>query len=346
MVIGDEMKPVIIYPPTIDWDYLHQRPQQLLKALARLGCVGVFCNINLHQLHPAGITYLNDDLVLANGISFGDTVQWARAAYPRSPIVAYFTYPPHITKVRPLKFDLTIFDSVDEPTGEFANWLPSYAEAVQTADEVLASAGSLAERAHPYAANQVHLIPNGCDYEHFRTAQTRRKLYSQPFSGDKPIIGYIGTIAPWLDRVLINSMARCLPEYEFVFIGPLLLQHGVAITSSNMHFLGHRDYEDLPRYLSNFSYCLIPFKLTEMTKGVNPVKFWEYLASGIPILSTQLPEIPPEYVTLVTDDLFPGFSPVESEAGRDARIALASDNSWTNRAAKLLEIIRGRLECG
>lgn len=235
---------------------------------------------------------------------------------------------------------------MDEPLGEFASWLPSYAKAVQSSDVVIASAQSLVKRAVQHTTSEVYLVPNGCDYNHFQFAQTRHSIDHKPFNHDKPIIGYIGAIAPWLDRNLINEMGRYLPNYEFVFIGPLLQQKGIAFTSSNMHYLGPKSYADLPLYLSNFSYCLIPFKLTEMTIGVNPVKFWEYLASGHPILSTPLPEIPQELVTMITSTTLPHLYPGLVDQGRDARIRLARDNSWIERAKKLLAIISRTLECG
>jgi hypothetical protein len=340
------MKPVILYPPTIDWNYLHQRPQQLLKALSQLGCICVFCNINMHGYYPKGFFNLTDNLILANGISFSTALQWSRTSYPESPLIAYFTYPPHIEHIQQLHIDLILFDSVDEPLGEFASWLPSYAKAVQTSNITIASAYSLVERASQYTQSEVHLIPNGCDYNHFQAAQTRHSIDCKPFNQDKPIIGYIGAIAPWLDQSLINEMAHYLPEYEFVFIGPMLLQKGIAFASSNMHYLGHKDYSDLPSYMSNFSYCLIPFKITKMTKGVNPVKFWEYLASGNPILSTPLPEIPQQYATIITKDTFCGSSMKLGTGTREERIKLAHDNCWTKRAANLLSIINRKLECG
>lgn len=340
------MKPIIVYPPTIDWDHLHQRPQQLLKALSQLGCACVFCNINMHKRYAKGFSYINENLVLANGVSFNNALQWSRTSYPQSPVVAYFTYPPHIEQIRKTTVDLILFDSVDQPLGEFASWLPSYAKAVQSSDIVIASAQSLVKRAVQYTTSQIFLLPNGCDYNHFQVAQTRHAIDCEPFNHDKPIIGYIGAIAPWLDRNLINEMGRYLPNYEFVFIGPLLQQKGIGFTSSNMHYLGPKNYADLPRYMSNFSYCLIPFKITEMTLGVNPVKFWEYLASGHPILTTPLPEIPQEFVTIITSNTLSQISPGLTDHGRDARIKLARDNSWTERANKLLTIIHSTLECG
>lgn len=341
------MKPIIVYPPTIDWDHLHQRPQQLLKALSQLDCICVFCNINMHRHYSTGFSYLSDNLILANGIHFSKVLQWSRTSYPQSPLIAYFTYPPYIEQIVTFHVDLILFDSVDEPVGEFASWLPSYAKAVQSSDVIIASARSLVKRAAQYTQSQVYLIPNGCDYNHFQAAQIRHTIDCQPFNRGRPIIGYIGAIAPWLDRGLINEMGRSLPNYEFVFIGPLLHQQGLSFTNSNMHYLGSKNYADLPIYMSTFNYCLIPFKLTEMTKGVNPVKFWEYLASGNPILSTALPEIPQEYVTIIKEDTFCESSLLElGNGGRDARIKLACDNSWTERAANLLSIIHRKLEFG
>jgi hypothetical protein len=340
------MKPIIIYPPTIDWDHLHQRPQQLLKALSQLGCACIFCNINMHKRYARGFSYINDNLILANGIPFNKALQWSRTSFPHSPIIAYFTYPPHIEPLQDVIVDLILFDSVDEPLGEFANWLPSYVKAVQNSNAVIASAQSLVKRAVQYTNSEVYLVPNGCDYNHFQVAQTRHTIDCHPFNQAKPIIGYIGAIAPWLDRNLINEMGRNLPNYQFVFIGPLLQQKAIAFTSSNMHYLGPKNYADLPYYMSNFSYCLIPFKLTEMTRGVNPVKFWEYLASGHPILSTPLPEIPQQFVTIITSNTLPQIPLGLDDQGRDARIKLAGDNSWTERAHKLLAIINSTLECG
>lgn len=340
------MKPVIIYPPTIDWDHLHQRPQQLLKALSLLGCICVFCNINMHKHFSNGFSYLSDNLIIANGVSISTALEWSRISYPQSPLIAYFTYPPHIEQIRKLHVDLIHFDSVDQPLEEFADWFPSYAKAVQISSVITASALSLVERALQYTTCEVHLIPNGCDYNHFQAAQIPHGIDCEPFNGNKAIIGYIGAIAPWLDQSLINEMAHCLPEYEFVFIGPLIHQKGIAFANKNMHYLGSKNYSDLPQYMSNFSYCLIPFKITEMTKGVNPVKFWEYLASGNPILSTPLPEIPQEYVTLITSNTFSKSSLKLGNIGRDARIILARNNSWTERATKLLAIIHRKLECG
>ncbi|MCX7781585.1 MAG: hypothetical protein N2491_11890, partial [Negativicutes bacterium] len=240
------MRPVIVYPPTIDWDYLHQRPQQLLKVLAELGCICIFCNPNIHKRHAPGFRHLSENLVLGSSVPFSGAVDWAKTTYPHQPVIAYFTYPPHISMLKAVKTDLLIFDAVDEPVEEFADWLPSYREAAQEADIILATARSLKERIYSLTGKEIHLLPNGCDYEHFKTAQIRQLVDIAPLNGSKPVIGYIGAIAPWLDFSLINVMARFLPDYEFAFIGPMLKQNWLAFTSPNMHYLGYVDYPSLP----------------------------------------------------------------------------------------------------
>lgn len=340
------MKPVVIYPPTVDWDYLHQRPQQLFKALSGLNCTCVFGNINCDKRYSTGFITIKDNLVLANGQKFGTILKWVRANLPNQPIVAYFTLPSYIDELLAEKVDLIIFDSIDEPLREFANLIRDYERAVKSSDVIFATARSLVARVQAIDNKTVVFLPNGCDYEHFKLAQSRQRLEEDPFNRSKPVIGYIGAIAPWLDTELINQMALSLPNYEFVFIGPLFAQRWAAFPHRNMHYLRYKEYSVLPQYLSNFEYCLIPFRINEMTRGVNPVKFWEYLASGIPILSTPLPEIDPAYATIITKDSFPGFAFPESSRNRAERIQLAQENSWTNRALKVFEIICNKLECG
>ncbi|AEG58836.1 glycosyltransferase [Desulforamulus ruminis] len=337
------MVPVIVYPPTVDWDYLHQRPQQLLKALSRCGCPSVFCNLNLEHRHTAGFQSVDENLILANQVDLPEAVQYAKQVYPGYPVVIYYTSPLQVQNIHPAQGDLVVFDSIDEPVCEFAHWFPNYDQAVKKADLVIASARSLVSRAGFYRGDGAFLIPNGCDYEHFSQAQTRHTVNEFPFTTGKPLIGYIGAMATWLDWPLIDTLAHRLHNYEFVFIGPLHFGKP-PVQAPNVHYLGHREYRDLPFYLSNFSFCLIPLRLNQMTAGVNPIKFWEYLASGIPILSTELPEVDPDYVVTIRSESLPDIKRIKSKKGKEDRIALARLNSWHERAKKLLTLIQGELK--
>jgi glycosyltransferase involved in cell wall biosynthesis len=334
---GVDLRPIVIYPPTVDWDYLHQRPQQLLKTLARCGCISIFCNMNMNQKHPAGFEFCGEHLILANNVELQAVVQWVKANYTSYPIVIYYSWPVQVNLVKTAGADLVIFDSLDEPVNEFAHWLPSYESAVRIADIVIASANSLAVRASQLCSDTVTLIPNGCDYEHFKMAQAKQTIDEMPFDTDKPVLGYIGSVATWLDWQLIELMVTHFADCEFVFIGPKCMQ--VNLVANNLHFLGHKDYENLPKYLSNFTLCLIPHLINDTTKGMSPIKFWDYLASGTPVASTNLPNVNKKFVRIIDRTNFTDVLFEESPMKRQERIKYAEANSWQSRAGQLWILI-------
>lgn len=335
------MKPIVIYPPTVDWDYLHQRPQQLLKALAQCGCTSIFCNTNINQKRSVGFEFLGEDLVLANNVDLQEVMRWVKINYNGYPIVIYYSWSVHADLVKSAEVDLIIFDCLDEPVNEFAHWLPSYESAVKSADIVIASANSLVVRASRLRSDTITLIPNGCDYEHFQRAQMKQPIDKMPFDTKNPVVGYIGSVTTWLDWELIELMAAYFTDCKFVFIGPLCMS--VDLAAKNLYFLGHKDYEDLPKYVSNFTLCLIPHLINDTTKGMNPIKFWDYLASGVPVASTDLPNIDKNFVRIINKKNFTNALYEDNPIKRQERISYAQANSWQSRAGQLRILIHGGL---
>lgn len=334
------MKPIIIYPQTVDWDYLHQRPQQMLKALAKLGYTCIFGNTNMEKKRMRGLEMLNQNLYLGNEMSLGEMISWCRKHWPKQKIIVLYSYPGHVAQVMSSGADYVIFDSLDEPELEFSHWKPQYASAVTSANLVIASAQSLQVRAQALRQDEVILVPNGCDYDHFKGASVAKEVNEPPFNWipqEQPIIGFVGAVASWLDWDLISLAARKMPDYHFVFIGSF---HGIThppIVGPNIHYVGHKDYKDLPKYMSHCEYLWIPFKLNEMTRGVNPIKMWEYLATGIPVISTALPEVPADYVDIVDSD-FKTVSSAKYHHHSDKQ-KYAKLNSWGNRAQRLHRLL-------
>lgn len=135
------------------------------------------------------------------------------------------------------------------------------------------------------------LITNGCDYEHFKAA-----YYPVPddmkFSSGKPVVGYYGAMASWMDYSLLEKLAEC-GKYEVVLIGVSYdgtLEKSGILSNDSIHFLGKKSYGDLPGYSSNFDVCIIPFLCNDITKSTSPVKLFEYMAAEKPIVTTDLPE--------------------------------------------------------
>ena len=117
----------------------------------------------------------------------------------------------------------------------------------------------------------------------------------------------------------------------------------------NVHLLGHRDYADLPRYLKAFDVATIPYRINEYTRSVFPIKFFEFLATGKPVVISNLPALQEHYGTVLVASTADEFVAACEQAlqlgvqGRERRVALAEANSWLRRIGRLLELIEARL---
>lgn len=317
--------PTIIYPPSIPWNWMFQRPQQLLRELSMRGYnilyedPGRFSKPHLHKL--------SSRFALCQGFS--------ALEIPHSrPRILWLTVPSHINLASQYAPDLIIYDAVDEPSNEFAGWAPYYPAIIARADLIFATARSIFERlsaSHPH----VYLVPNGVDFEHFAARQHSRP---SDLPNGRPIIGYSGAIAPWLDWDLLDYVFRYNPDLLFVFIGTLY-EMDFPLKQRNSVYLGLKPYSTLPAYLQHFHVGLIPFRITEMTKGCNPIKLYEYYAAGLPVLGTPLPELlsvpkihlenNPQRFSLRLRHL------LNLSAERTERIVFAQANSWSIRASRI-----------
>lgn len=164
-------------------------------------------------------------------------------------------------------------------------------ELCQHADLVVTTSMALQNAKACFNANTV-LIPHGVDYEHFSRALTKDLVIPADIAKiPRPRLGFFGLIRDWVDLELIAEVARRRPEWHFVLVGDSTIDLEVYRHQANLHFLGRRPYESLPAYCKAFDVGLIPFKINELTLAVNPIKLREYLAAGLPVVSTPLPEV-------------------------------------------------------
>jgi len=166
----------------------------------------------------------------------------------------------------------------------------------------------------------------------------------------RPIIGYTGTITERIDIELIEFISECLPKATILFIGDILNQR-VNISSlkerKNIHFLGVKSYEELPAYIKNFDVCILPYR-TDLELSP-PTKIFDYLASGRPVISTNIPEInwlkdciefsktKEQFLEFIKNALRN-----DSLGSKRFRIEMAQKNSWSSRAAQIMESIKAR----
>ena len=164
------------------------------------------------------------------------------------------------------------------------------ADLIQQSDLVITSAETLYEskRAlHP----KTYLVSHGVDSEHFGKATSSDTAVPREVAGlPHPVIGFWGLIHEWIDIELIAEVAAQRPQWSFVLIGKSGVDCSVLKQLPNVHLLGARSYDTLPAFAKGFTVGMMPFRINRLTDNVNPIKLREYLAAGLPVVSTPLRE--------------------------------------------------------
>lgn len=162
-------------------------------------------------------------------------------------------------------------------------------------DLVVVSAETLLESKKKFN-EKTFLIRHGVDFNHFRKAlDDATKIPDEIKDLPRPVIGFHGLLADWVDFELIKKIAEHFKNGSVVLIGKITFdgEQKVRILDgiSNIHFLGRKPYEELPRFCKGFDVALNPFVMNELTRNVNPLKVREYLAAGLQVVSTDIQEV-------------------------------------------------------
>ncbi len=163
------------------------------------------------------------------------------------------------------------------------------------ADLVIVSAEKLYESKKDYNVN-THIIRHGVDFAHFRTALAdETEIPAEIVNLPKPVIGFHGLLADWVDFELIKKTAEHFKNGSIVLIGKITVDAEKKIRIldgvKNIHFLGRKPYSELPAFCKGFDVALNPFEISELTLAANPLKVREYLAAGLEVVSTDIPEV-------------------------------------------------------
>ena len=164
---------------------------------------------------------------------------------------------------------------------------------IRDSDLVLASAEALYVSKRPLNPH-TYLVAHGVDSEHFAQARRATTEIAPELKGlPRPIVGFWGLIHEWIDLDLLQHVARRHPEWSLVLVGRASVDCNGLSPMPNVHFLGPRPYASLPGFAKGFTASMLPFKINRLTQSVNPIKLREYLAAGLPVVSTALPEVRP-----------------------------------------------------
>jgi UDP-galactopyranose mutase len=174
----------------------------------------------------------------------------------------------------------------------------------------------------------IHAFPSSIDFGHFYKSRLPQTDPIDQAHIPEPRIGYFGVIDDRLDQELIRAVAELRPDWHWIFVGPVLKVDPEKLPkSSNIHYLGKKDYQALPSYLSNWDVCILPFARNHRTRYISPTKTPEYLAAGKPVVSTSLPDVVRPYgergLVVIADE------PAEFVAGIQKSLLLGSD--WLSK---------------
>lgn len=334
------------------WDFVTQRPQHLMRRFAKERAVfyweeAIPCNhpIPYLEYHP----FPDDKLIAlrprvphwwdadARDAALADLLAMLIATSVRArPILWYYT-PMMLGFARQVQAETIVYDCMDELSAfRFADpdLVEREAELISRADIMFTGGYSLYEAkrsAHPF----IHAFPSAVDTRHFAAA--RGSLVEPPDQAAiaGPRLGFYGVIDERIDLALICAVAQARPDWQIVMIGPVAkIEIESLPRRPNIHWLGQRDYGDLPAYLSGWDVALMPFAINEATRFISPTKTPEYLAAGCPVVSTPIVDVVRHYGEIKGVAIADGADAFI--AACDAALVLPPTGSWRDQADALL----------
>lgn len=355
------------------WDFVFQRPQHLMVRLAKRNnvcfweepsfrsdldqavletriCSHSGVTVAVPQV-PEGLPadQLNAALSRLLDIHLGSRTERLVAWY-YTPMM--FPFSEHVVA------DCTVYDCMDA----LANFrfAPPELQALEQrllkrADLVFTGGYSLYEAKkslHP----AVYPFPSSVEREHFAIARGNPADPHDQADLPTPRLGYYGVIDERLDMPLIAALADARPDWALVMVGPVVkIDQSELPRRANIHYLGSKDYDELPAYLGNWDVALMPFAINESTRFISPTKTPEYLSGGCPVVTTPITDVIRHYGELAAVRV--AHSPEEFIAECDAALALSetagawlaeadamlADNSWDETAGRMWALIEAQL---
>ena len=359
--------PLIVHSH-LRWDFVWQRPQQILSRLARARPVlyveePVFLDdtridsleisqpdANVHRAVPRLRselrTHYDDAARLTRAMVqalIGEGGQFA-GAFDRA-VQWFYTPMPAPTMLGAFGEVGVVYDCMDE-LSQFRFAPPELVQSesvlLERADIVFTGGRKLYDsksRHHP----NVHFFGCGVDADHFAKARSEStaipvELHDLP----RPILGYFGVIDERLDYALIERLADSFENGSVVFVGPVVKVDPAELPNrSNIHWLGQRPYERLPEYVKGFDVCLMPFALNSATEYINPTKTLEYMAAGKPIVSTPVWDVVRNFTPIVevatsSEFVYAATIALQMEPSRlEAGIVRARRSTWESTVAEM-----------
>ncbi len=334
------------------WDFVYQRPQHLLSRCAHERRVFFFEEpiYVKDQMVQFDISVRDDNLyvivpLLPKGISEAEAEHSQQAIINEliaqkqiNDYLLWYYTPMALSFTRHLKPLATVYDCMDELSafrGAPRAMIEREAELLKRADVVFTGGLSLYEAKRDQHHN-IHPFPSSIDASHFAQARFIEGEPRDQADIPHPRLGFFGVIDERMDIGLLDQIARERPDWHIVMIGPVVKIDPADLPHHpNIHYLGSKEYKDLPAYLAGWDVALMPFALNEATRFISPTKTPEYLAAGKPVVSTSIRDVVRLYgemgLVRIADQPDAFIAAVEAALREDAENA-----DWLIRVDELL----------
>ena len=288
------------------WVFVWQRPQHLLSRLARgrtlwfveepVPVAGIDEPVLRTERHgPVERVWLEVPSEPRH-VCFSDPAAVGYAGHLQELLgdhddrAAWLYTPMALPLVDALDLPLLVYDVMDD-LSSFAGAPPALRQrqlaTLERASVVFTGGRSLHRSAATHRANDIHCFPSGVEPEHYEPAVALRSP-----DPSRPVAGYVGVIDERLDLDLVAELAAALPAWEIRMVGPVVkIDEATLPQAPNITYPGPADYADLPEVMAGFDVALMPFALNEATRSISPTKTLEYLAAGLPVVSTRVPDV-------------------------------------------------------
>lgn len=354
------------------WDFVYQRPQHLMSRFAHAGRVFFVeepvpgdgaPRLDVSEREPNLFVCVphispSTDAASVPGI-MQHLIEVLRLEKKIDNYVAWFYTPMMLKWSHALTPRAVVYDCMDELSafrGAPPELVEMEKELFKQADLVFTGGQSLYE-VKCEQHRSVHAFPSSIDTAHFGKANEIRHSIGRGTADERPRIGFIGVIDERLDIGLLAEMATLRPDWSFVMVGPVVkISDDDLPRLDNIEYLGQRGYDELPEILAGWDAGMLPFALNESTRYISPTKTPEYLAAGLPVVSTPIRDVVRPYgglglVTIAgTAEEF--VSGLEHEMGRDpverrrAADDFLKDLSWDRTYSEMAGLIKDVIGAG
>jgi len=277
--------------PQINFSDIKRAMQKILKVLFKSGKNNVVNEITPNLIFPFVIPFHDFKIIrLFNTFLISRAVKKVLARHDASNPILITSAPITDQLIGKLQESCAFYYCVDDYSsmeGAFKSIPELEKKLVEKVDGVFAVSDFLFQT-RKSSKGKTFFAPQGVETDHFKKTN---QLAPQVKDIKKPVIGFFGLISEWIDLDVIYDCVKYYPDYSFLLIGKTVRDLSRFYDCKNFTYLGAIDYKELLKYASVFDVGLIPFELNEVSIASNPLKLLEYFSLGIPVVSSNLPEV-------------------------------------------------------